>query len=128
MSEILDDVSIEDEAPVVRTRAVKPKAPAKRARVEREEPEYVDLLLASDDKEDYEVIQLTDSEEIPPPGQGFGVNGRQFLLRPNVWYRVPSWLLSTIDNCIVERPIRDEYNRLVGFRPMKRFPYETFRG
>lgn len=108
---------------------VAPVKPRKRRGAEpAEEPQYFDLLIATDDKEDYEIIMLNDSEEIPPVGQGFGVNGRFFNLRSNAWYRVPSWLLSTIDNSIVERPIRDGNNRFVGTRPMKRFPYEKFRG
>ena len=43
-------------------------------------------------------------------------------------HQLTGWLLSTIDNCIVERPVTDDKGRLAGFRPMKRFPYETFRG
>ena len=108
---------------------VAPVKPRKRRGAEpAEEPQYIDLLIATDDKDDYEIIMLNDSEEIAPVGQGFGVNGRFFNLRSNTWYRVPSWLLATIDNSIVERPIRDGNNRFVGTRPMKRFPYEKFRG
>ena len=49
-------------------------------------------------------------------------------MRAEVWYKVPGWLLSTIDNCIVDRPVKDEFDRLIGTRQMKRFPYEIFRG
>ena len=41
---------------------------------------------------------------------------------------VVTWLLSSIDNCISEKPQRDEFDRFIGTRPMKRFPYEIFRG
>ena len=107
---------------------VKPRSRKTRTVEVADEPEHISLMTGHDDADDYEIIQLVDSEEIPPPGQGFGVNGRQFLLRANVWYKVPKWLLSTIDNCIVERPVTDDKGRLAGFRPMKRFPYDVWRG
>ena len=53
---------------------------------------------------------------------------RLIILRGDKWYKVPAWLLSSIDNCITEKPQRDEFDRFIGTRPMKRFPYETFRG
>lgn len=107
--------------------APKPRAPrSRRVEPEMEEPPYIDLTNPKD--KEYAIISLHDSEDIPPPGQGFGVNGRFFNLRSNTWYKVPAWLLSTINNAIVERPIQDENKRFVGTRPMKRFPYETFRG
>lgn len=118
----------DDTLPETPTAKVTPVKPRKRRNAEPlDEPQYIDLLIATDDKDDYEIIMLNDGEEIPPVGQGFGVNGRFFNLRSNVWYRVPTWLLSTIDNCVLERPIRDTNNRFVGTRPQKRFPYEKFR-
>lgn len=109
--------------------AVKPRKPrSRRAEAEVETPEFIDLLTAVDDKDDFEIIRLHDNDDIAPGGQPFGVNGRFFVLRPNTWYKVPGWLLSTIDNCIAEKPHTDEHMRLVGFRSMKKYPYETFRG
>lgn len=117
---------IQDVAPVA---PVKPRR-AKRAVEEVVMPEYTDLLIATDskDEDDWVLIKLHDSEDVPPTGQPFGVNGRFFVLRSNGWYRVPEWLLSTINNCVVSRPIQNDQLQFVGTREMKRFPYEIFRG
>lgn len=119
-----------DETPEVSTAPITPVKPRRsKARVaEVETPEFEDLLIATDDKDDYEIIRLHSSEDIAPGGHPFGVNGRFFILRGDKWYKVPAWLLSSIDNCITERPQRDEFDRFIGTRPMKRFPYEIFRG
>lgn len=109
---------------------VQPVTPRKRrsTRAAQEAPPFISLMIAKDDQEDFEIISLHDNEDIPPTGQFFGVNGRAFQLRSNTWYKVPSWLLSSIDNCVVDRPVQDDQLRLIGVRPMKRFPYEIFRG
>ena len=70
----------------------------------------------------------TPAKKSPPAATRSASNGRFFILRGDKWYKVPAWLLSSIDNCITERPQRDEFDRFIGTRPMKRFPYETFRG
>lgn len=110
------------------TPAVAPRKPRSRKPVEVETPEYVDTLIATDDKDDYEIIRLHDNKDVPPGGQPFGVNGRFFVLRPNVWTRVPGWLLSTVDNCVADMPVTDDDGKLIGTRPMKKYPYEVFRG
>lgn len=119
-----------DDTPEVSTAPVAPVKPRRASRrvAEVETPEFEDLLIATDDPADYELIRLHTSEEIAPGGHPFGVNGRFFILRGDKWYKVPAWLLSSIDNCITEKPQRDEFDRFIGTRPMKRFPYETFRG
>jgi len=117
-----------EEAEVQPVAPVRPRTSKRKSAAPVETPEFQDTLIATDDKEDYELIRMYDNEDMPPTGQPFGVNGRFFVLRSNVWYRVPSWLLSSIDNCVVDRPIKDEADRLVGTRAMKRFPYEIFRG
>lgn len=89
---------------------------------------YVDLLTNKDDKDDSEIIKLFQNDDVPPNGQPFGVNGRFFALKADVWYRVPGWLLSTIDNSIHEKPVTDENNRFTGTRPQPRFPYTVHRG
>lgn len=93
-----------------------------------EDIKYVDMLTAKDDKDDAEIIKLFQNDEIPPNGQPFGVNGRFFALKANVWYRVPGWLLSSIDNSIHEKPVTDDNNRFIGTRPQPRFPYTVHRG
>ena len=119
-----------DETPEVSTAPVAPVKPRRASRrvAEVETPEFEDLLIATDDPADYELIRLHTSDEIAPGCHTFGVNGRFFILRGDKWYKVPAWLLSSIDNFITERPQRDEFDLFIGTRPMKRFPYETFRG
>lgn len=112
------------EQPVVKPRKPRPRSAA----AEPEVPEFVDLLIATDDKDDYEIIRLHDNDNVPPGGQPFGVNGRIFVLKPNVWARVPGWLLSTIDNCVADVPVKNEDDKFIGTRPMKKYPYEVFRG
>lgn len=85
--------------------------------------DYIDLLNATDKASDSAIIKLFQNDDIPPNGQPFGVNGRFFALKADVWYRVPAWLLSTIDNSIYEKPVTDDNNRFVGTRPQPRFPY-----
>lgn len=85
--------------------------------------DYIDLLNATDKASDSVIIKLFQNDDIPPNGQPFGVNGRFFALKADVWYRVPAWLLSTIDNSIYEKPVTDDNNRFVGTRPQPRFPY-----
>jgi len=128
----------EDKAPTTKptaktaTKATpKPKKAASRRSGNDENEEdikYVDLLTSKDDKDDSEIIKLFQNDEIPPNGQPFGVNGRFFALKANVWYRVPGWLLSTIDNSIHEKPVTDDNNRFIGTRPQPRFPYTVHRG
>lgn len=85
--------------------------------------DYINLLNATDKASDSAIIKLFQNDDIPPNGQPFGVNGRFFALKADVWYRVPGWLLSTIDNSIHEKPVTDDNNRFVGTRPQPRFPY-----
>lgn len=107
---------------------VQPKSPRRRKQVEVEMPEFVDRLIATDDKEDYEIIRLHASDELPSSGHPFGVNGRVFIMAAEVWYRVPSWLMSNIDNIVLDKPVKDDTDKFVGTRRVKRFPYEIFRG
>jgi hypothetical protein len=114
---------------IVPQTAVKPrKARARAPRAPQEEPESINRLMATDDQDDYELIRLHASDAIPPGGQPFGVNGRQFIMAAEHWYKVPAWLPTTIDNIIAEKPIRDEFDRMTGTRPMKVYPYEIWRG
>lgn len=107
---------------------VAPRKPRARAVQQVEEPESINRLIATDDKDDYAIIRLHTSDEIPPGGVPFGVNGRNFIMTGDVWYKVPSWLLSSIDNIITEKPIKDGADKFIGTRPMKKYPYEVWRG
>jgi len=110
--------------------AVKPKTPRKaKAVVEAaDEPESINRMISTDDQDNYELIRFHASDSIPPGGVPFGVNGRIFIMTSERWYKVPSWLLENIDNIIAMRPVKDEYDRLTGHRPMKVYPYEVWRG
>ena len=70
----------EELSEIEEVKAVKPRARKTRTVDVSDEPEHISLMTGHDNADEYEIIQLVDSEEIPPPGQGFGVNGRQFLL------------------------------------------------
>lgn len=108
---------------------VQPRKPrARRQAVEQEEPKSINRMIATDDPNDYELIRFHASDEIPPGGQPFGVNGRQFIMAAEHWYKVPSWLLSSIDNIIADKPVKDQFDRLVSTRSMKLYPYEVWRG
>src|SRR3990167_8364520 len=108
---------------------VQPRKPrARRQAVEQEEPESINRMIATDDQSDYELIRLHASDAIPPGGQPFGVNGRQFIMTSEVWYKVPSWLLSSIDNIIADKPVKDQFDRLTGHRSIKVYPYEIWLG
>lgn len=110
---------------------VKPRAPRAKGTQDNESgaAEYIDLLTSADSKKDSDVaiIKLFRNEGFPPGGQPFGVNGRFFSLRAEVWYRVPRWLLATIDNCIVEQPVVDDNSRFIGTTTQPRFPYTERR-
>lgn len=114
--------------------APKPRKPKAKAQAggETETPsvEYVDTLNATDSKKpaDVAIIKLFRNADFPPGGQPFGVNGRFFNLQAEVWYRVPRWLLSTIDNCVVDQPVTDDNNRFIGTSQQPRFPYTEHRG
>lgn len=109
--------------------AVQPRKPrARKQQVTQEEPKWINRMIATDDADDYEIIKLHSSDAIPPGGIPFGVNGRDFIMTSEVWYKVPSWLLSSIDTIIVPRPVKDEFDRLTGHRDMKAYPYEVWRG
>jgi hypothetical protein len=107
--------------------SVQPKAPRRRAKAEVETPEFIDRMIATDDKDDYEIIRLHASDDVPAQGMPFGVNGRVFLMAAEVWYRVPSWLLSSIDNIVETKPVK-EGDIVKSYRSTKKYPYEIFRG
>lgn len=70
-------------------------------------------------------ITLSDTDEMGPTGQFFGVNGRGFVLLPNVRYTVPKYLLECIDHAVTGKPVVARDGSLQGFRQVTRFPYTT---
>jgi len=94
------------------------------------EPACVDLTKPADhEDEDHPpvIMRLHSSDKFPPNGQPFGVNGRFFALKADVWYRVPGFLPLSISDVVEDMPIKDENDRFVGTRAAKRFPYEIFK-
>lgn len=120
----MDDIIEQQE----QTPAVQPRKPRTRTVVETQEPESINRMIATDDKDDYLLIRLHASDHIPPGGVPFGVNGRNFIMTSDVWYKVPAWLKSSIDNIVEEKPVKDGADKFIGTRPMKKFPYEIWRG
>ena len=110
------------------TPVVQPRKPRARQVQAAEEPESINRLIATDDKDDYAIIRLHASDNIPPGGVPFGVNGRNFIMTSEHWYKVPAWLLSSIDNIIEEKPVKDGADKFVGTRSQKKYPYEVWRG
>lgn len=114
---------------VEQTSAVVPRKPrSRKPQASQDEPKWINRMIATDDQDDYEIIRLHSSDAIPPGGIPFGINGRDFIMTSDVWYKVPSFVLSTLDNIIATRPVKDEFDRLVGHREMKAYPYEVWRG
>lgn len=69
-------------------------------------------------------IQLEESDEIPPTGQFFGMNGRSFILRPGEPADVPAGLINVLNDAIMSVPHVDPTTRQVmGYRSRLRFPY-----
>jgi hypothetical protein len=69
-------------------------------------------------------IQLEESDEIPPTGQFFGVNGVGYLIRPGEPVHVPASLIEVLDHCVMTAPVVDNITKqVVGHRQRMRFPY-----
>lgn len=72
-------------------------------------------------------ITLHDTDEIPPTGQFVGVNGEAFILKPNVRYTVPKYLLGALDNAVTGKPVTDKSGAVIGYRQVTRFPYTVHK-
>jgi hypothetical protein len=69
-------------------------------------------------------IQLEESDEIPPTGQFFGLNGRSFILRPGEPADVPVGIINVLNDAIMSVPQVDPTTRqVIGYRNRLRFPY-----
>lgn len=68
-------------------------------------------------------IQLEDSDEIPPTGQFFGVNGRSYVLRAGEPAAVPEEVIAVLEDAITAVPVLDQFNNVTGFRDRLRFPF-----
>jgi hypothetical protein len=70
-------------------------------------------------------IVLDDSDNIPPTGQFFGVNGRNWYLRAGEEVSVPQGIIDILDNAVEKHPIKDGSNRVISYRNRHRFPYHV---
>ena len=72
-------------------------------------------------------IILEENDQIPPTGQFVGVNGVGYLIKPGVPVDVPESVLDVLDNAVMSAPVKDEDDRVVGYRDRLRFPYRIVR-
>lgn len=69
-------------------------------------------------------ITLDDNDEIPPTGLFVGHNGTGFLIATGVPVYVPDYILSILDDAIMDAPIINPTDRKVtGYRPRPRYSY-----
>ena len=78
-------------------------------------------------KSEWVKIILSDDLKIPPTGQFFGINGRNYILRAGEEARVPQGIIDILDNAVEMHPILDGMGRPVGWRNRHRFPYTVVR-
>lgn len=68
-------------------------------------------------------IILEENENIPPTGQFFGVQGKGFVLRAGESASVPMSLINILNTAVMSVPVKDQGDRVVGYRDRLRFPY-----
>lgn len=73
-------------------------------------------------------IVLDETDNMPPTGQMFQINGRAFLIRPGEPVDVPDAVIEVLDNAIHSVPVRNAALQVTGYRDRHRFPYRTIRG
>ena len=73
-------------------------------------------------------IILEENDNIPPTGQFFGFNGRNFMLRPGEVANVPQGIIDILDNAVQKQPMKDPTTlKVMGYRDKLRFPYRVVR-
>lgn len=82
---------------------------------------------AKADKSDRVRIMLEESDDIPPTGQFFGLNGKGYILRPGEEADVPVGLLNVLDSAIYSVPIMGDGQRVIGYKDRLRFPYRIIQ-
>ena len=122
-SDTQEQVTAAETVAPVQPRSRKAKASAAQA----EQVEFIDYTKPEDRKNKDRppvLIRLHNSDNFPPNGQPFGVNGRHFALRPDVWYKVPGYLPLMLRDIVKEIPMRDDNNRFIGTRTVPAWPFE----
>jgi hypothetical protein len=69
-------------------------------------------------------IILDENADIPPTGLFVGHNGEGFLIRPAEPVLVPNKVLRILDDAIMEFPVTDGANKVIGYRPRRRYSYQ----
>lgn len=68
-------------------------------------------------------IILEENDQIPPTGQYFGVQGRGYVLRAGEEADVPMLIVDILNNAVQDIPVKDQGDRIIGYRSRLRFPY-----
>ena len=72
-------------------------------------------------------IILDETDNMPPTGQMFQINGRAFLIVPGVPVDVPDVVIEVLDNAVHSVPTRNAALQVTGYRDRHRFPYRVLR-
>ena len=71
-------------------------------------------------------IQLEESDNIPPTGQFFGINGRSYMLKPGIPADVPKELINVLNDAVQDVPEVDPFTQqIIGYRKKLRYPYRV---
>jgi hypothetical protein len=70
-------------------------------------------------------IILEENEQIPPTGQFFGVQGKGYVLRAGEEADVPLSIIGILNTAVMSVPVKDQGDRVMGFRERLRFPYRV---
>jgi hypothetical protein len=73
-------------------------------------------------------IMLEESDAVPPNGQPFGLNGRNWLLRAGEEAEVPPGILEVLNHAVMSVPVLDPLTKKIsGYRDRLRFPYRIIK-
>ena len=71
-------------------------------------------------------IVMEDVEGIPPGGQFFSLNGRNWYLKGGHTYIIPLGLKGILDNAVESYPVQNpDTQQVIGYRNKLRFPYRV---
>jgi hypothetical protein len=69
-------------------------------------------------------IVLDDNDDIPPTGLFVGHNGTGYIIQTGVPVPVPAFLLSILDDAVMDAPIINPTDqKVMGYRPRPRYTY-----
>jgi hypothetical protein len=70
-------------------------------------------------------IILEENDNIPPTGQFFGVQGKGYVLRAGEEADVPISIIGILNTAVMSVPVKDQGDRVMGYRDRLRFPYRV---